>query len=179
MLQTTTRGTSLLSKFRHLGAFGLFFLADRVLHLGRLEIQTMMYLMLSVAGHLTIFLTRTRGPFWSIKPARILLLAVVGTQTLATCIALFGLFMARLDWRWVLLVWVYAIVWALVSDRAKLVAYAILDKLKDKAKSPPDLTPLIAVRAFEFYKGEGSHDGHAVEDWTRAEQEIKKEEVHK
>jgi membrane protein YqaA with SNARE-associated domain len=27
MLQTTTRGTSLLSKFRHLGAFGLFFLA--------------------------------------------------------------------------------------------------------------------------------------------------------
>ena len=25
----------------------------------------------SVAGHLTIFLTRTRGPFWSIRPARI------------------------------------------------------------------------------------------------------------
>ena len=31
-------------------------------------LQTMMYLMLSVAGHLTIFLTRTRGPFWSIAP---------------------------------------------------------------------------------------------------------------
>ena len=25
----------------------------------------MMYLMLSVAGHLTIFQTRTRGPWWS------------------------------------------------------------------------------------------------------------------
>jgi H+-transporting ATPase len=30
-----------------------------------------MYLKLSVAGHLTIFLTRTRSPFWSIRPARI------------------------------------------------------------------------------------------------------------
>jgi H+-transporting ATPase len=43
-----------------------------------------MYLKLSVAGHLTIFLARTRGPFWSTLPARILLLAVLGTQALAT-----------------------------------------------------------------------------------------------
>ena len=50
----------------------------------------MMYLMLSVAGHLTIFQTRTRGPCWSIRPARILLLAVVGTQTVATLICIFG-----------------------------------------------------------------------------------------
>ena len=61
-------------------AFGLFYLGDKVLpprpcaHL-----PTLMYLMLSVAGHLTIFLARTRGPFWSIRPARILLLAVLGT----------------------------------------------------------------------------------------------------
>ena len=37
-------------------------------------------------GH-TIFLTRTRGPFWSIRPARILLFAVCGTQAIATLIA--------------------------------------------------------------------------------------------
>ena len=54
-------------------AFGLFYLGERVFHLDRAHIQTLMYLMLSVAGHLTIFLTRTRGPFWSIRPARILL----------------------------------------------------------------------------------------------------------
>ncbi len=48
------------------------------------QIQTLMYLKLSVAGHLTIFLTRTRGPFWSIRPAPILWLAVLGTQILAT-----------------------------------------------------------------------------------------------
>ena len=57
-------------------AFGLFYLGERVFHLDRAHIQTLMYLKLSVAGHLTIFLTRTRGPFWSIRPARILLMAV-------------------------------------------------------------------------------------------------------
>ena len=45
-----------------------------------------MYLKLSVAGHLTIFLTRTRGPFWSIRPAPILWIAVLGTQAVATLI---------------------------------------------------------------------------------------------
>ena len=57
-------------------AFGLFYLGERVFHLDRAHIQTLMYLKLSVAGHLTIFLTRTRGPFWSIRPARILWVAV-------------------------------------------------------------------------------------------------------
>ena len=56
-----------------ISAFGLFYLGERVFHLDRAHIQTLMYLKLSVAGHLTIFLTRTRGPFWSIRPARILL----------------------------------------------------------------------------------------------------------
>jgi H+-transporting ATPase len=87
----------------------------------------MMYLLLSVAGHLTIFLTRTRGPFWSIRPARILLLAVLGTQTIATLIAVYGLFMHPLGWKWAAFVWAYAIIWALASDRIKLFAYRILD----------------------------------------------------
>ena len=79
-----------------IAAFGLFFLGDRVFHLDRPDLQPMMYLMLSVAGHLTIFLTRTRGPFWSIRPAWILWVAVLGTQILATLIAVYGLFMPPL-----------------------------------------------------------------------------------
>ena len=81
-------------------AFGLFYLGERVFHLDRAHIQTMMYLKLSVAGHLTIFLTRTRGPFWSIPPARILWMAVLGTQIVATFIAVYGLFMTPLGWGW-------------------------------------------------------------------------------
>ncbi len=110
-----------------IAAFGLFYLGDRVFHLDHARIQTMMYLMLSVAGHLTIFLTRTRGPFWSIRPARILLIAVLGTQTIATLISVYGVFVAPLGWHWAFFVWGYAIAWALVSDVFKLATYRILD----------------------------------------------------
>jgi H+-transporting ATPase len=124
-------------------AFGLFFLADRVFHLDRAHIQTLMYLKLSVAGHLTIFLTRTRGPFWSIRPARILLIAVFGTQAVATLIAVYGLFMTPLGWGWAAFVWAYAIACFLLTDPVKLLAYRLLDPVKagppTKAKpaSPP------------------------------------------
>ncbi len=110
-----------------IAAFGLFYLGDRVFGLGHPQLQTLMYLMLSVAGHLTIFLTRTRGPFWSIRPARILLIAVLGTQALATLIAVYGIFMTPLGWKWAAFVWGYALVWFLLSDRIKLLAYRILD----------------------------------------------------
>ena len=110
-----------------ISAFGLFYVGERVFHLDRAHIQTLMYLKLSVAGHLTIFLTRTRGPFWSIRPAKILLVAVVGTQILATLIAVYGLFMTPLGWRWALFVWGYALVWFLVNDRVKLIAYWVLN----------------------------------------------------
>ena len=110
-----------------IAAFGLFFLGDRVFHLPRPQLETLMYLMLSVAGHLTIFLTRTRGPWWSTRPARILWMAVLGTQTIATLIAVYGLFMTPLGWGWAAFVWGYAIAWFLLTDRVKLLAYRILD----------------------------------------------------
>ena len=111
-------------------AFGLFYLGERVFHLDRAHIQTLMYLKLSVAGHLTIFLTRTRGPFWSIRPARILWGAVLGTQIIATLIAVYGLFMTPLGWGWAGFVWGYALLWFLLNDRMKLLAYRIFDPKK-------------------------------------------------
>jgi H+-transporting ATPase len=128
-------------------AFGLFYLGERVFHLDRAHIQTLMYLKLSVAGHLTIFLTRTRGPFWSIRPARVLWVAVLGTQALATLIAVYGLLMTPLGWGWALFVWGYALAWFLVNDRVKLLAYRILDpakagpKLEAKAEPQPEAKP--------------------------------------
>ncbi len=44
-------------------AFALFYLGERVFHFDHAHIQTLMYLKLSVAGHLTIFLTRDA---WSV-----------------------------------------------------------------------------------------------------------------
>ena len=108
------------------------YLAERVFHMDRLTVQTLMYLKLSVAGHLTIFLTRTRGPFWSIRPAKTLLIAVLVTQAVATLIAVYGLFMAPLGWKLAGFVGAYALVWALINDRIKLLAYRIFDP-----QSPP------------------------------------------
>jgi H+-transporting ATPase len=163
-------------------AFGLFYLGERVFHLDRAHIQTLMYLKLSVAGHLTIFLTRTRGPFWSIRPAQVLWMAVLGTQIVATLIAVYGLFMTPLGWRWAGFVWGYALAWFLLNDRAKLLAYRIFDPPKAKAnpeaKAEPalDLTPQIAKRAYEIYQQRGQSKGQAVQDWEKAEGEIRKEQ---
>ena len=178
-------------------AFGLFYLAERVFHLDRAHAQTMMYLKLSVAGHLTIFLTRTRGPFWSIRPAKVLWMAVLGTQVIATLFAVYGFLMTPLGWRWALLVWGYALVWFLVNDRVKLLAYWIFDrpsakskpqttgasiprpqpkpKLEANHKGTIDLTPRIAKRAYKLYEEGGRKDGAAVQNWENAELEIRQE----
>ena len=157
-------------------AFGLFYLGERVFHLDRGHIQTLMYLKLSVAGHLTIFLTRTRGPFWSIRPARILWIAVLGTQTIATLIAVYGLFMTPLGWKWAGFVWGYALVWFLVNDRVKLLAYRIFDPTKVPllAKKPPvDLTSQIASRAYELYQERVRGESQQDQDWLQAERETR------
>ena len=156
-------------------AFGLFYLGERVFPLDRLHIQTLMYLKLSVAGHLTIFLTRTRGPFWSIRPARILWIAVLGTQILATLIAVYGVFMTPLGWRWAMFVWGYALAWFLVNDRVKLLAYRIFDPTQAPllTKKPLDLTPQIAKRAYELYQQRVRGESQADQDWLQAEREAR------
>jgi len=128
-------------------SFGLFYLGERVFHLNRDFIQSLMYLKLSVAGHMTIFVTRTRGPFWSIRPARVLLAAVLGTQAVATVFAVFGILMTPIGWGWGLAVWGYALAWFLVNDRVKLLAYRVFDPTKPPllARRPLDLTPRTAT----------------------------------
>ena len=111
-----------------IASFGLFYLGETVFHLNREVLQTLMYLKLSVAGHLTVFVARTRGPFWSIKPAPLLLMAVLGTQLVATLIAVYGLFMTPLGWQWAGFVWAYALAWFVINDRVKLAAYKIFGR---------------------------------------------------
>jgi H+-transporting ATPase len=76
---------------------------------------------------MTIYLTRTRGPFWSIRPARKLVIAVTSAELIATVISLGGIFVTALPWKYALLVWGYALVCFLVTDRIKLLAYRLLD----------------------------------------------------
>ena len=118
---------SLLGTVGVFASFGMLYLGDRVLHLDQATLQTLIYLKLSVAGHLTIFLTRTRGHFWSFPPSKILVGAVVGTQVFATLLAVYGILMAPLGWPLALMVWGYALVWMVFTDFVKVAAYRVFD----------------------------------------------------
>jgi H+-transporting ATPase len=184
-----------------IAAFALFYLGERVFHMDHDHIQTLMYLKLSVAGHMTIFLTRTRGPLWSIRPAKALLIAVLGTQTVATLIAVYGLFMTPLGWGLAAFVWGYAVVWALFTDRVKLLAYRIFDPIKTpEAKAKPEVkeqpeataqpesktqpeargkldlktsspTLKLVKQVHDFYEKLGREDVREVQKWDKDEQD--------
>jgi H+-transporting ATPase len=116
---------TVLGAFAMLRSFGILYLGNTVFHLSSDTLRTLVYLNLSVGGHLTLFAARTRGPFWSIKPAPILLIAVLGTQLAATLIAVHGLLMAPLGWTYAGIVWGYCLVLFLIQDRVKLLGYKI------------------------------------------------------
>jgi H+-transporting ATPase len=109
-------------------SFSLLLVGQHVFGLDHDTLRTLMYLKLSVAGHVTVFVARTRGPFWSVRPANILLIAVLGTQILATAIAVSGLLMTPLPWQYAALAWGWALAWMLGLDQAKLATYRILDR---------------------------------------------------
>ena len=81
--------------------------------------QSFIYLKLSVAGHLTIFVARTRGPFWSVRPAMPLFMAVIITQLIATIITSYGILLPAMGLKLALLVRIYALVMFLITDFLK------------------------------------------------------------
>jgi H+-transporting ATPase len=107
--------------------FGILYIGDVVLQLDPLVLQSFIYLKLSVAGHLTVFVARTKGPFWSVKPAKPLLLAVIITQLVATLITVYGILLPAMGWTLALLVWGYALLMFVITDFAKVRLYRLLN----------------------------------------------------
>ena len=110
-----------------ISSFGIFYIGQEVLHLSKEAVQSFIFLKLAVAGHLTIFLTRTRGPFWSIKPSGVMFWAAVLTKILATLVAVYGWFITPISWDLALLVWGYALAAFLITDFLKVKIYDLLD----------------------------------------------------
>ncbi len=104
-------------------SFGILIIGDVVFHLSRTILQSFIYLKLSVAGHLTLLVARTRGPFWSVRPAKALIAAIIGTQLVATLITVYGFLLPAMGWGLALFVWGYAIVWFLLTDALKTIFY--------------------------------------------------------
>jgi H+-transporting ATPase len=106
-------------------SFLLFFIAESWLHLDRATIQTFMFLKLAVAGHLTIFLTRTgKNHFWDLPyPSSLMFWSAVLTKIFATLLAVYGIFMTPIGWRLGAFIWIYALVWFVITDYLKVYYY--------------------------------------------------------
>jgi len=107
--------------------FGILYIGLMVLKLNPLVLQSFIYLKLSVAGHLTVFVARTKGPFWSVKPAKPLLFAVIATQLVATLITVYGILLPAMGWGLALLVWGYALSLFVITDFAKVRLYKLMN----------------------------------------------------
>jgi len=105
--------------------FGMLLIGKMVLGLNLSQIQTLIFLKLAVAGHLTLFVARTKRPFLTKPyPAPILLWSAIGTKVLATLLVVYGIgLVTPISWATAGIVWAYALVWIFVEDLAKLQVY--------------------------------------------------------
>ncbi len=115
-----------------IGSFLLYWLLVTQTSLPDAQLQTILFLKLLVAGHMTIFLTRSRSWMWKKPwPSWLLFLALEGTQIVGTLFAVYGILVEPIGWLWAGVVWGYAIVALFVLDALKVATYRFL--LKDKA----------------------------------------------
>jgi len=108
-------------------SFLIFYVGYQLLALTPAVLQSFMYLKLSVAGHLTVFMARTKGPFWSVRPARQLLMAIILTQLTATLITVYGILLPAMGWALAGFIWGEALLAFVVIDQIKVRFYKVLD----------------------------------------------------
>ncbi len=104
-------------------SFLLLYIAVAYLHLPPDLLKTFIFLKLIVAGHTTLFITRSKGYFWKKPhPSKELFTAIIATDIIGTLLAVYGIFMAPIGWDLALLVWVYALIWLFINDWVKQMA---------------------------------------------------------
>lgn len=118
--------SSVLGVMGVIASFLLFFILKEN-NIAEPMIQSMLFLKLIVAGHSTLYITRTEGWFWQRPyPAPLLLIATFGTEILGTFITVYGFFITPIGWGYALLMWGYALAWFIVNDAVKKVVYRFL-----------------------------------------------------
>jgi H+-transporting ATPase len=103
-------------------SFFLFLIGMQVLNLDMATLQTLIFLKLTVGGHMTIYLARTGvHHFWERPlPARILFVTAELTQVMGTFLAVYGVFMNPLGWGLAAFVWGYALLSFFITDFLKI-----------------------------------------------------------
>ncbi|HET8714731.1 MAG TPA: HAD-IC family P-type ATPase, partial [Holophagaceae bacterium] len=108
-------------------SFTLFWIGRDWLKLSVPTLQSLIFLKLLVAGHLTLYLTRNDGPLWQRPwPSWRLVAATEATQLLGTFAAAYGWFIPRLGWRLAGFVWAYSLLWLGLNSALKLAALRTL-----------------------------------------------------
>jgi H+-transporting ATPase len=127
--------------------FGLLVIAMHFFSLTSAQLQSLIFLKLAVAGHLTLMVARTKRRFFQKPyPSPILLGAVLGTQSLAAAIVGFGLFVSGVPWVYVGLVWAYALAWIFIEDEAKIRVYRHLESKGRRTASVGAASSAIGAR---------------------------------
>jgi H+-transporting ATPase len=105
--------------------FGMLLIGRLIFKLNDTQIQTLIFLKLSVAGHLTLFVARTTKPFLTKPyPAPSLLISAIGTKLLVTVLCAFGFGLIEpLSWQVVGYTWGYCLIWVFIEDWGKLYVY--------------------------------------------------------
>lgn len=102
-------------------SFLIYYIGDVILALSKPMLQSFIFLKLAVAGHLTIFVTRTKKRLWERPlPSGLLFWSAVITKLLATMIVVLGIFVTAIDPYLTLFVWIYSIIWMLIADQIKV-----------------------------------------------------------
>ena len=109
--------------------FLLIIIIKTYLHLGLSEIQSLIFLKLSMAGHQMLFVARTKKAFFSRPyPSPILFTAILMTQLAAALIVGFGIFVTPIPWAFIGYLWLYTLVWMFIADGVKNILYRRMEK---------------------------------------------------
>jgi H+-transporting ATPase len=91
-------------------------------------IQSLIFLKLVVAGHSTLYITRTDSWFWKPPwPSGLLIIATFGTEIVGTFMVVYGVFITPIGWEYASYIWLYALVWFLINDVIKMSVHKMLN----------------------------------------------------
>jgi H+-transporting ATPase len=95
-------------------------------------VQSLLFAKLVVAGHGTIYNTRTSDWFFKKPyPSLILFIATFSTRVLGTIIAVYGFnLIVPIGWSWAIFIWIYALIWFLFNDFVKKIVVKYYKKTK-------------------------------------------------
>jgi H+-transporting ATPase len=115
-------------------SFLILYIGRDIFNLSNEVLQSFIYLKLSVFGHFTVFVCRTKGHFWSSRPALPLLIAVVVTQLIATLITVYGFLLPAMGWQLAGFIWGVGIIVFIITDFIKVYLFKLLDHRSIKMK---------------------------------------------